>query len=69
MSRLCKILGFYNQKAVSLKTAVQLTQGIAEIDPVKYDFALSRIGIVENCNGQYRDACELCELSSFCCQR
>ncbi len=72
MGRLCKILGFYDQKAVSLRTAVQITQGFTEIepaDPVKYDFALSRIGIVENCNGQYRDACELCELSSFCCQR
>jgi uncharacterized protein (TIGR02757 family) len=72
IGRLCKILGLYNRKAVSLKTAVQITQGFAEIepaDPVKYDFALSRIGIVENCSGQYRDACELCELSLFCCQR
>jgi len=72
MGRLCRILGLYNRKAVSLATAIKITQGFAEIepaDPVKYDFALSRIGIVENCNGQYRDACEFCELSLFCCQR
>lgn len=72
MSRLCKILGFYNKKSVSLQTAVQITQGFAEIepaDPVKYDFSLSRVGIVENCNGQYRDDCELCELFKFCRQR
>ncbi len=72
MGRLCKILGLYNQKAVSLATAIKITEGFAEIepaDPVKYDFALSRIGIVENCNGQYRNACEHCELSLFCCQR
>ena len=72
MGRLCKILGFYNQKAVSLKTAVQITQGFAEIepaDPVKYDFALSRIGIVENCNGRYHNDCEFCELFKFCRQR
>ena len=72
MGRLCKILGFYNQKAVSLKTAVQITQGFAEIeptDPVKYDFSLSRIGIVENCNGQYHNDCEFCELFKFCRQR
>ncbi len=72
MGRLCRILGLYNRKVVSLTTAIKITEGFAEIepgDPVKYDFALSRIGIVENCNGQYRDACELCELSSFCCQR
>ena len=72
MGRLCKILGFYNQKAVSLKTAVQITQGFAEIDPadpVKYDFALSRIGIVENCNGSLNAKCEGCELFGFCISR
>ncbi len=72
MSRLCKILGFYNQKAVSLRTAVQITQGFAEIepaDPVKYDFSLSRVGIVENCNGRYHNDCEFCELFKFCWQR
>jgi len=69
MGRLCKILGLYNHKAVSLKTAVQITQGFAEIepaDPVKYDFALSRIGIVENCNGKYRAVCKGCEILDFC---
>jgi len=72
MGRLCKILGFYNQKAVSLKTAIKITEGFAEIepaDPVKYDFSLSRIGIVENCNGQYHNDCEFCELFKFCRQR
>jgi len=72
MGRLCKILGFYNQKVVSLKTAVQITQGFAEIepaDPVKYDFALSRIGIVENCNGSFHPNCEGCELFGFCGNR
>jgi len=72
MGRLCKILGFYNQKAVSLKTAIKITEGFAEIepaDPVKYDFSLSRIGIVENCNGRYHNDCEFCELFKFCRQR
>jgi len=71
MGRLCKILGFYNKKAVSLKTAVQITQGFAEIepaDPVKYDFALSRIGIVENCKGSLQPNCETCELFGFCAE-
>jgi uncharacterized protein (TIGR02757 family) len=72
MGRLCRILGFHNRKAVSLSTAVTITECFAEIepaDPVKYDFALSRIGIVENCNGQYRNACRQCELFPFCRQR
>ncbi|MDT8304045.1 MAG: TIGR02757 family protein [Sedimentisphaerales bacterium] len=72
MGRLCKILGFYNRKVVSLSTAVKITECFAEIepaDPVKYDFALSRIGIVENCNGRHRKACKDCELIPLCCQR
>ncbi len=72
MGRLCRILGFHNNNTVSLKTALKITEMFARIepsDPVKYDFALSRVGIVENCTGKYRKDCELCELSSFCFQR
>ncbi|MHC4536451.1 MAG: TIGR02757 family protein [Planctomycetota bacterium] len=72
MCRLCRILGFHNKQTASLSTAIQITKCFAEIepsDPVKYDFALSRIGIVENCNGKYRSACRHCELLPFCSQR
>ncbi|MBN1796688.1 MAG: TIGR02757 family protein [Sedimentisphaerales bacterium] len=73
MARLCKILGLYDKKTVNLKTAIEVTQRFAEIetvDPVKYDFALSRIGIVEDCTGKYRPQCENCELLvPFCRQR
>ena len=69
MGRLCRILGFHNQKAVSLSTAIKITKRFAEIvpaDPVKYDFALSRIGILDNCTGKRRSGCEFCELFKFC---
>ncbi|MHC4436252.1 MAG: TIGR02757 family protein [Planctomycetota bacterium] len=72
MSRLCKILGLYDRKTVSLPAAIEITESFAEIepaDPVKYDFALSRIGILENCNGRLRKGCELCELFGFCSRR
>ncbi len=72
MGRLCKILGFYNRKGVSLATAVKITECFAEIepaDPVKYDFSLSRIGIVENCSGRHSNACRHCELLPFCRKR
>jgi uncharacterized protein (TIGR02757 family) len=71
MGRLCRILGFHNKKNVSLSTAIQITDCFAEIepdDPVKYDFALSRIGIVENCNGRHRNECRDCELFPLCRQ-
>lgn len=69
MGRLCKILGLYEQKTVSLSAAVAITESFKKIepdDPVKYDFALSRIGIVENCNGRFRLECEGCELLDIC---
>ena len=69
IGRLCRILGFYNNKTISLATAVQITKSFAQIeptDPVKYDFALSRIGITEGCNGKYDLRCASCELSDFC---
>lgn len=72
MSRLCKILGLYRRKTASLSAALEITKSFAEIepaDPVKYDFALSRIGILENCNGRRRKNCEFCELFGFCSRR
>ncbi len=72
MGRLCKILGLYDRKTVTLSAAVDITESFVEIepaDPVKYDFALSRIGIVENCDGSYRPTCDDCELLDFCGHR
>jgi uncharacterized protein (TIGR02757 family) len=72
MGRLCKILGLSEHNTLSLSTATAITESFAKIepaDPVKYDFALSRIGIVENCDGGYRPKCESCELDEFCRQR
>jgi len=72
MSRLCKILGLYDRKTVSLSAAEEITEsfaGIEPADPVKYDFALSRIGILENCTGRRRKGCEFCELFGFCSRR
>jgi len=69
IGRLCRILGFHNNKTISLATALQITKSFAQIepaDPVKYDFALSRIGILKGCNGKYNLRCNDCELFDFC---
>ena len=61
--------GAHAQKTVSLSTAVQITKSFSKIepsDPVKYDFALSRVGITEGCNGKYNLRCNACELVDFC---
>lgn len=72
MGRLCHILGLYEGKTISLGTAVHVTAGFARIqpaDPVKYDFALARIGILDDCNGHHRAACATCELFGICLKR
>lgn len=72
MARLCKILRLYDRKIISLKTAVEITRSFAQInptDPVKYDFALSRIGIVDNCTGRLRPQCRECRLFEICLRR
>jgi uncharacterized protein (TIGR02757 family) len=69
IGRLCRILGLYSRKTVSLSAAVEITESFAQIepaDPVKFDFALSRIGIIEGCNGKYRAECASCELLALC---
>lgn len=72
MARLCRILGLYEGKTISRSTAVQVTESFATMeptDPVKYDFALSRIGILDDCNGRRRPACEACDLYGICNNR
>ena len=69
MGRLCRILGFHDDRTISLSTALKVTGAFAAIepgDPAKYDFALSRIGILEDCTGRRRAECESCELHRIC---
>ncbi|MGE5293870.1 MAG: TIGR02757 family protein [Solirubrobacterales bacterium] len=72
MCRLSRILGFHDSKAATLATALKITEAFARIepaDPVKYDFALSRIGIVEDCDGRPQAHCDCCELGDLCRRR
>jgi uncharacterized protein (TIGR02757 family) len=69
MSRLCRMIGFHDKDQVSLDTALQVTRRFSEIcpeDPVKYDFAMSRLGIVEQCKGEACSHCPGCELQPLC---
>lgn len=51
--RVSRMLGFHHRKNISLKAAVEVTDRFAKIDPtdpVKYDFALCRLGMSGNDN-------------------
>ncbi|MBW2650885.1 MAG: DUF2400 family protein, partial [Deltaproteobacteria bacterium] len=48
MHRICLALGITKRKQANMKTALEITrsfQVIAPHDPVRYDFALTRLGI------------------------
>jgi uncharacterized protein (TIGR02757 family) len=77
IGRLSRILGLHNKKTMNLKTAAEITAGLAKIcpkDPLKYDFSLCRIGILENCTGKpfgsaqgkANKYCPECELRDLC---
>jgi hypothetical protein len=62
-------LGLHNDQTISPSTALKVTQAFAQMepgDPVKYDFALSRLGILENCTGRPGSACESCGIRRIC---
>jgi uncharacterized protein (TIGR02757 family) len=72
MGRLSAILGLHSSTNISLKTAVAITRSFAEVspgDPVKYDFALCRVGIYEGCTGKKSEFCTKCELFEYCKKR
>jgi len=48
MNNICKILGFTVRKSADMKTVLEISAAFSKInpvDPVKYDFALTRLGI------------------------
>jgi uncharacterized protein (TIGR02757 family) len=48
MFRICSSLGFSGRKNPDMKTALEITRGFRRLvpdDPVRYDFALTRLGI------------------------
>jgi uncharacterized protein (TIGR02757 family) len=50
MFRVGTLLGFTRRKQATLKTALEITQGfrmLSPVDPVRYDFCLTRFGIRE----------------------
>ena len=59
-------LGWTHRKTLGFRTAIDITENLAfydPLDPVKYDFALSRMGMLKNCpRHDNPQECELCQL-------
>lgn len=68
--RISRLIGLIRGSTPNWKAAVRLTQALRMIDPedpVRFDFALSRLGIVEGCRGRRVETiCPQCALESIC---
>ena len=70
--RIGRHLGWSQRKTPGFGAALDITRSLALVDPddpVKYDFALSRMGILKNCprhrSNRERRTCELCKLKGL----
>lgn len=70
IGRLSENLGWIKKAAPTLKTAQMITQRLKWLDaedPVKYDFALSRLGILQACPKRKNPVnCETCSIEPWC---
>ena len=68
--RIATFLGLNERKSADWKAARALTDRLAafdESDPVRYDFALCRLGILDLCSRKQRkDHCDVCLLRDVC---
>jgi len=66
VARIGRHLGWTRRKTPGWKMAVDITRTLARVDPqdpTKYDFAISRMGILERCpRHRARVQCDLCDL-------
>jgi uncharacterized protein (TIGR02757 family) len=68
--RITSFLGLNTRKSADWKTARALTDRLAAFDrndPVRYDFALCRLGILDRCGIRKRkENCDVCVLNDVC---
>jgi uncharacterized protein (TIGR02757 family) len=68
--RISQYLGLTLRKSLNWKASVEITAALKLVDPAdptRYDFALSRLGILELCQRSYREEiCKKCQLLPVC---
>lgn len=70
LARISRRLGLTTRTDATMKTAIEVTRALKRfdpIDPVKYDFALCRLGILKFCPAKKNSTvCQRCELYAVC---
>ena len=68
--RIARFLGLTRRRTANWKTARALTDRLAKFnksDPIRYDFALCRLGILDLCSRRRRkEQCDVCLLRDVC---
>ncbi|MGZ8830124.1 MAG: DUF2400 family protein, partial [Thermoanaerobaculia bacterium] len=68
--RISAFLGLNRRKSADWKSASLLTERLREFDssdPVRYDFAICRLGILDLCSRKRRkENCDVCQLRDVC---
>ena len=68
--RISRYLGLTERKNLGWKAALEVTEGLREADvedPVRFDFALARLGILDLCQKRFRvEICRECQLLPVC---
>lgn len=68
--RIATFLGLNDRKSADWRAAREITDALARFDaadPVRYDFALCRLGILDLCSRTRRkESCDVCQLRDVC---
>jgi uncharacterized protein (TIGR02757 family) len=69
MARLARCLGLTRRTAADWRTAEEITAAFRAVcpgDPVRYDYAITRIGIMGECTARRPGRCAACPLAPLC---
>lgn len=72
MARMGRRMGWTRRKTPDWKMAEEITAAFRAVcpdDPVKFDFALTRIGILGECAPRRPGACDVCAVAKGCAER
>jgi uncharacterized protein (TIGR02757 family) len=68
--RISRYIGLTRRRTLNWKAVEEVTEGLRALDasdPVRYDFALARLGILRFCRKRYvADICPECDLHDLC---
>jgi uncharacterized protein (TIGR02757 family) len=68
--RISQYLGLTSRQTMNWKAALEVTESLKKVDPtdpIRYDFALARLGILDLCQRSYREEiCKKCQLLPAC---